>query len=155
MISSNTNKAIFEWEGNNIKNYNELINNIEKKIENSTKKIKKNLIICLIELLQNGLNYSNDSNVKIIIEKHNKAFAIIIKNNAITPKINDLNIYFEYLKGKDLSMLKELYLNNLTKTISSDKKIGNGLILCMIKTNKQISLDINNNLITIKALFYE
>lgn len=139
---NNNENIIFKWEGEKIEDYNYFLSSVEKSINNIPKTIRKKLIFCLIELVQNAIVHKNKSKISVIISK-GKSFVLQVAN--ISSKENAIitKHHFEQINKHNLKILKEIYNNNLKKE-SNNKSVGNGLILCLIKSEKKIELIINN-----------
>ena len=98
--------------------------------------LKKKIISCSIELIQNNLKHNAES-ANFIISEHEKHYLIKIKESVknelylkLLSKINTIN-------SKSVDSIKEQYQTNLTK---DNQNTGNGLIFCRLKSENTISI---------------
>ena len=114
-----------------------MIETIESQLAEIEKTLRKRIVSCAIELIQNNLIHNSgngivvkayESDNKITLNTYRKlsdANAIILQN-----KILDIN-------NKDTFQLKELFKQNLNNE-SATQGTGNGLILCRLKSDSEI-----------------
>lgn len=114
-----------------------MIETIESQLAEIEKPLRKRIVSCTIELIQNNIIHNNgteivvkayESNDQITLNtyrKLNDSNALILRN-----KILDIN-------NKSIIQLKELFKQNLNNE-SATQGTGNGLILCRLKSDSDI-----------------
>ena len=114
-----------------------MIETIENQLAEIEKPLRKRIVSCTIELIQNNIIHNNgteivvkayESNDQITLNtyrKLNHSSTIILHN-----KILDIN-------NKSIIQLKELFKQNLNNE-SATQGTGNGLILCRLKSDSDI-----------------
>ena len=114
-----------------------MIETIESQLAEIEKPLRKRIVSCAIELIQNNIIHNSgneivvkayESDNQITLNTYRKlsdANAIILQN-----KILDIN-------NKDIFQLKELFKQNLNNE-SATQGTGNGLILCRLKSDSEI-----------------
>ena len=114
-----------------------MIETIESQLAEIKKPLRKRIVSCAIELIQNNIihnsgneivvkAYESDSQITLnSYRKLNDSDAIFLRN-----KILDIN-------NKNTIQLKELFKQNLNNE-SATQGTGNGLILCRLKSDSEI-----------------
>lgn len=135
-------EKIFQWSGKSIDDYSLLISKVESTVNFLSKGQKKKLLICLIELLQNVFIHNKNESANITIIKTD-ILTLEVSNNVGIAQANYLETIFKSLLKYNKAELKEMYANNL-KSETTSNSAGNGIILCLLKSNKKMNLLINN-----------
>lgn len=140
----NKDYILFDWSGSRISNYQELFSAVNDKLEFLSKKTTKSIIFCLIELVQNAEKYSlSDFNIRLL--KHTDSLILEISNITDNKDADKLLSRYNYLINLDYEEIKYEYRNNiLVKENKSSNSVGNGIITCLLKSDKQMQVLINN-----------
>lgn len=101
-------------------------------IENKT--IKKRIISCCIELVQNNLKH-NKYPAELRIQKANNFFIIQITEQMSAKDIENTSIKISTINNLTDVELKEKYQKNIA---NNSVNTGNGLIFCKLKSNNPI-----------------
>ncbi len=135
---------IFEWSGSEIPNYNNLIHSIEKSLSQFPKTIRKKIILCSIELVQNILLHNDEPDILINISNNNREIVLTVANTTTNKKAGHIITHFNNVNKLNLKELKDLYILNLQKKHKTDDfSVGNGIILCLLKSKKNMEISVN------------
>jgi transcriptional regulator of heat shock response len=130
-----TGQLIFELSTNNENAKDNFAQILIDKLEIITPTtIKKKIITCCIELIQNNLKYNSYPATLQIIEYREFFIINIIETIKKDPFIKTSQI-INRINETDLTTLKNIYNNNLD---SINENTGNGLILCRLKSHDKI-----------------
>lgn len=124
--------------------YENFTSQVESSLSNITGKLKKRIMICVIELIQNNIIHNMASAMSIRIFSINKKIKIESTQALSEEKLTKLKKHIDYINNMDLSTLDNIRRSNLTNTenIQSDSA-GNGLITCRLKSTEIIDLKTN------------
>lgn len=139
---SNHKNILFYWKGKEIPDYNHFIKLVEDSLYFIAKSKKKKIVTCLIELAQNVFSHNLNQIADVVIVRDDK-INLQVSNQTSETKAKQLKEIFNKLLSMNKLELKELYYNNLTSK-SKYKKVGNGLLICLLKSDKNMNLLINN-----------
>lgn len=135
---TNNSAPYIEIHFNNNQDYDNLRKILESNFLQFTIKTRKKLLIIATELVQNNIihNNSNPCVLKIYENYENIILEITqevnkIKLEKILNKISCINNYSD-------ETLKDIYKKNIVN--SSEKRVGNGLILSRIKSGNKIEI---------------
>ena len=116
-------------------------NTLENSLSGLDIKVRKRIIICCIELIQNNLKYNQAENINIEISRQGNKLTVNTFRK-MSPSINE----------RETSEWQVKYQNNICKEISSEST-GNGLIICKLKSSNDIITNIENNILEISLNF--
>jgi hypothetical protein len=126
---------------------------IEEKIKNLPLPLRKRIIACSTELIQNNFIHNNNMPMNFQIAATSKNILIRCLYHQANKKLIQLTDIIENINSFSFLKLKELYLNNLTSNTNGDTT-GNGLIICKLKSKNNINIFIdkheNNFLLELK-----
>ena len=129
-----------------------MIETIESQLAEIEKSLRKRIVSCAIELIQNNIIHNGGSEIVVkayesdnqitlnTYRKLNHSSTIILQN-----KILDIN-------NKSIIQLKELFKQNLNNE-SATQGTGNGLILCRLKSDSEIYTNHDGNTFEITLKF--
>lgn len=133
----------------NSENFVEILNN---SLQNEIVQLKKRIVSCAIELIQNTLIHNTEESIFTIIEKQGTRIILSthqqITHNAALNIIEQINI----INGKNSEGLKSTYRYNLENS-NGKQNTGNGLIVCRMKSDRDISSEYIENQLYIKLIF--
>ena len=114
-----------------------MIETIESQLAEIEKPLRKRIVSCAIELIQN--NIIHNSRNEIVVKAYESDSQITLNTYR---KLNDSNAILLQDKILDINnkiifQLKELFKQNLNNEIST-QGTGNGLILCRLKSDSEI-----------------
>ncbi|MBO4614060.1 MAG: hypothetical protein J5709_02975 [Bacteroidales bacterium] len=114
-----------------------MIETIESQLAEIEKPLRKRIISCAIELIQN--NIIHNSRNEIVVKAYESDNQITLNTYR---KLNDSNAIFLQdkildINNKSIFQLKELFKKNLNNE-SATQGTGNGLILCRLKSDSEI-----------------
>lgn len=143
-MSTDNNKILFHFEGQEIKSYSNFISEIDSALLVLKKSKRKSIIICTIELIQNALKYRCCGNVSLTISK-GENIEVNVYNNSDLQQSEKLKRHFDRIEKTGIAKLKEMSRQNLdSPAITGQSGAGNGLIKCILKSEKRMQLLINN-----------
>ena len=126
-------------------NYHIIIEDLLKNQSYFDKKMKKNILICVIELIQNifkhNILFKNNIFNHIDIECNLLKNKVIVKISQIINQEQLLKL-IDIINGINNISLEEIkgqYIKNLENNDS--EHVGNGLLLCKLKSQNQINFD--------------
>lgn len=129
---------------NNEHDYDSFRSIIEKALTKTNIKNKKKVLIIATELIQNNIihNESNPSVLKIF-EAQN-SLHLEISQNVDKYKLSKITNLINSINNLSIDLLKDTYKKNI---ISADNnQVGNGLILCRLKSGNKIGTTVKQNL---------
>ena len=114
-----------------------MIETIERQLAEIEKPLRKRIVSCAIELIQN--NIIHNSGNEIVVKAHESDNQITLNTYR---KLNGLNATILQNKILDINtksafQLKDLFKQNLNNE-SATQGTGNGLILCRLKSDSEI-----------------
>ena len=136
------------------KDLDSFIEKASVKLSHINIKLRKRLISCSIELIQNNFIHNQSELTLLIIDKGNY-YTIEITQMIDTLQYKNLKEHLDTINKMSQDELKEKHKNNLiSNTLNST---GNGLIFCRLKSENMINLSFVNdmNKIALKFNKYE
>ncbi|MDR2010624.1 MAG: DUF6272 family protein [Bacteroidales bacterium] len=127
---------------------------ISEKLKHLELSLRKKIIICSVELIQNNHKHNNGE-MKIEIYAENENIFIESCQKVSDEKLLLIKNIIEKINTLSVPELKKLYRNNLTGC-KENISTGNGLIICKLKSLNNIYIDtikdkgINNLFIKLK-----
>lgn len=114
-----------------------MIESIESQLAEIEKPLRKRIVSCAIELIQN--NIIHNSRNEIVVKAYESDSQITLNTYR---KLNDSDAIFLrnkilYINSKNTIQLKEIFKQNLNNE-SATQGTGNGLILCRLKSDSEI-----------------
>lgn len=124
---------------------------LENKLENFKKNLKKKILICATELIQNNFIHNDFKNISLEIKKRETSYILIVEQIVENEKSLKILQKIVEINKKNIDELKEIYKNNLQNSCLDN--VGNGLIICKIKSKNNIETTKKENCLIIKLLF--
>lgn len=149
---SNLDKILFELEVSKEKNSDSFIEQIDAKLSNLKKQLKKRIIGCCIELIQNNLKH-NSSVANLLIIKDSDTIKVKISQDLNETESNRIIKIIDSINDKSEQELKDIYQSNIKKNNFDKLNTGNGLIYCRIKSKKSIEVNYKGNKLEISLKF--
>ena len=114
-----------------------MIETIESQLAEIGKSLRKRIVSCAIELIQN--NIIHNSGNEIVVKAYESDSQITLNTYRKLNDANTITIQSKILdiNNKNTIQLKELFKQNLNNE-SATQGTGNGLILCRLKSDSEI-----------------
>ncbi len=103
----------------------------------SPKTLRKRIISCCIELIQNNLKHNHDI-ANLSISESQTSFIVVISEKNNYDAIELLQTKIEHINKTSICNLRENFTKNLEK---ETKNTGNGLISCRLKSSNIIKFE--------------
>ncbi|MDD3859345.1 MAG: DUF6272 family protein [Bacteroidales bacterium] len=123
---------------NNDQDYDNLRNILENNFSDLNLKTRKKLLIIATELIQNNIIHNNSKPCFIKIIKKTDHLILEITQETDKDKLGTITDKISSINNWSTKKLKEIYRKNITDSL--DKRVGNGLILCRIKSENLIEI---------------
>ena len=137
-------QIIIELEVSINENSDAYLDILESKLSNLKLSIKKRIIGCTIELIQNAFIHNN-SDASLIITENEKEYRLSISQFLKDEEFTNLDSKIKLINAYSETELKEKYLSNIKKTTDNNTThTGNGLIFCRLKSRNQIKFIAEN-----------
>ena len=127
-------------------------NILENSLSGLDIKVRKRIIICCIELIQNNLKYNQAESINIEISRQGNKLTVNTFRKISPSEAAELITRIKSINESEVSELQVKYQSNICKEISSEST-GNGLIICKLKSSNDIITNIENNILEISLNF--
>lgn len=154
-MKNSSEDILLKWTGEKITDYDLFLNSVEGSLADIPKTKRKKISASLIELLQNAFKYGDRNPVSLQIVMSGKNIELEVQNSCSTLEAEKLQLYFSDILKLDSDEYKKLYLRNLQKETSISNSVGNGLILCLMHTEKKMQLLINGETNSKKQIIFK
>ncbi len=148
----NTAKNIFSFSVSTTENKENFVEILENNLQGIDKSVRKRIILCTIELIQNNLIYNQNEAIQISIIENSCEIQLQTKRKILQSEAENLIKKIVEVNSYNNQFLKDLYLENL-KSENANTSTGNGLIVCKYKSDGDIFADYQNNILEIKLTF--
>lgn len=135
-----------------IEDYNNVHNILISTLDIFPKRLMKKIIICSTEIIQNNILHNTNHKLSLSIHENDSLiitmFDFFVNNdiyNSIKAKIDTIN-------SLSIQKLQTIYKYNLQNTNQISTGANNGLVLCRLKSNNYIELQIKDNNLTQSSL---
>ncbi|PLX06605.1 MAG: hypothetical protein C0596_14890 [Marinilabiliales bacterium] len=109
--------------------------------------MRKKIVVCSIELIQNNLKHNPEYTAKLSITENINEYVISIKETINKSKLENLKNKINEINKTEIDQLNQIYNQNLE---NNQINTGNGLVLCKLKSTKNIYIyysETSNNLV--------
>ncbi len=108
-------------------------------------RLKKKLLICLTELIQNNIIHNQSSTCQIEVYSSDNQIFIKSKQRLSFENIKNIENKLSLINRMSIPDLEALKRINIIKAVEENRvSPGNGLIICRIKSENKIDLNIIN-----------
>ncbi|MBR4584960.1 MAG: hypothetical protein IKO34_14275 [Bacteroidales bacterium] len=125
---------------------------MENKLQEIDKPLRKRIISCAIELLQNNTIHNHGNGIDISVTEMNDCIKLKTARELDIKSINFLNYKIQEINNISIDNLKELFKKNLSAE-NLEQGTGNGLILCRLKSDSDIETKFSDETFEINLTF--
>lgn len=129
-------KSILELCVSDKENNDDFADIIDKSLNQASKAIRKRIVSCAIELIQNNLIYNNKGEIIIEVFESEESYFLNTARKIDYEGAKILKNKISAINSTEREQLKKIFLENLDKNTSGST--GNGLILCRLKSDDEI-----------------
>lgn len=149
MPSTKTILSLHISAGNDCEN---IVETLENKLQEIDKPLRKRIISCAIELLQNNSIHNHGNGIDISVIESNDCIKLKTARKLDEISANYLNNKIQEINNIDTNNLKELFKKNLSYE-NLEQGTGNGLILCRLKSDSDIETKFSDETFEINLTF--
>ena len=124
---------------------------IDKSLSQASKAIRKRIVSCAIELIQNNLIYNNKGEIIIEVFESEESYFLNTSRKIDYEVAKILKNKISAINSTEREQLKKMFLENLDKNTSGST--GNGLILCRLKSDDIINVTETTDKLEINLIF--
>ena len=135
--------------GSDCENIVETLESIPQEID---KPLRKRIISCAIELLQNNFIHNHGNGIDISVIESDGCIKLKTARKLDKISVNYLNNKIQEINNIDTNNLKELFKKNLSSE-NLEQGTGNGLILCRLKSDSDIETRFSDKTFEINLTF--
>ena len=114
-----------------------IVETLESKLQEIDKPLRKRIISCAIELLQNNTIHNKGNGIDISVIESDGCIKLKTARELDEISANYLNNKIQEINNISIGNLKELFKKNLSAE-NLTQGTGNGLILCRLKSDSDI-----------------
>ena len=129
-----------------------IVETLESKLQEIDKPLRKRIISCAIELLQNNSIHNKSNGIDISVIESNDCIKLKTARKLDIKSINFLNYKIQEINNISIDNLKELFKKNLSAE-NLEQGTGNGLILCRLKSDSDIETKFSDETFEINLTF--
>lgn len=129
-----------------------IVETLENKLQEIDKPLRKRIISCAIELLQNNTIHNKGNGIEISVTESNDCIKLKTARKLDIKSINFLNYKIQEINNISIDNLKELFKKNLSAE-NLEQGTGNGLILCRLKSDSDIETKFSDETFEINLTF--
>ncbi len=129
-----------------------IVETLESKLQKIDKPLRKRIISCAIELLQNNSIHNKSNGIDISVIESNDCIELKTARKLDEISANYLNNKIQEINNIDTNNLKELFKKNLSSE-NLEQGTGNGLILCRLKSDSDIETMFSDETFEINLTF--
>ena len=129
-----------------------IVETLENKLQEIDKPMRKRIISCAIELLQNNTIHNHGNGIDISVTEMNDCIKLKTARELDIKSINFLNYKIQEINNISIDNLKELFKKNLSAE-NLEQGTGNGLILCRLKSDSDIETKFSDETFEINLTF--
>lgn len=136
-------------ESKNRENFTDII---DESLSQLDKTIRRRIVSCAIELIQNNLKYNTSEDIIVELTEEDGTYLLNTSRNLDQETCNMLIEKIEEINSTEHETLKRRFLSNLDKDDTASST-GNGLILCRLKSDDVIYTCTDSNKLYIRLKF--
>ena len=129
-----------------------IVETLESKLQEIDKPLRKRIISCAIELLQNNTIHNKGNGIDISVIETNDCIKLKTAWKLDEISTNYLNNKIQEINNISRVNLKELFKKNLSSE-NLGQGTGNGLILCRLKSDSDIETKFSDETFEINLTF--
>lgn len=129
-----------------------IVETMESQLQEIDKPLRKKIISCAIELLQNNTIHNHGNGIDISVTEMNDCIKLKTARKLDEISANYLNNKIQEINNIGTNNLKELFKKNLSSE-NSEQGTGNGLILCRLKSDTDIETKFSDETFEINLTF--
>ena len=129
-----------------------IVETLESKLQEIDKPLRKRIISCAIELLQNNSIHNKSNGIDISVIETNDCIKLKTARELDEISANYLNNKIQEISNISIVNLKELFKRNLSSE-NLEQGTGNGLILCRLKSDAAIETKFSDETFEINLTF--
>ncbi len=149
MPSTKTILSLHISAGNDCEN---IVETWESKLQEIDKPLRKRIISCAIELLQNNTIHNKGNGIDISVIESNDCIKLKTARKLDEISANYLNNKIQEINNISVVNLKVLFKKNLSSE-NLEQGTGNGLILCRLKSDSDIETKFSDETFEINLTF--
>lgn len=129
-----------------------IVETLESQLQKIDKPLRKRIISCTIELLQNNIIHNKGNGMEISVTESADCVKLNTTRKLDIKSINFLNYKIQEINNISIDNLKELFKKNLSSE-NLEQGTGNGLILCRLKSDSDIETKFSDETFEINLTF--
>ena len=129
-----------------------IVETLENKLQEIDKPLRKRIISCAIELLQNNSIHNKGNGIDISVIESDGCIKLKTARELDEISANYLNNKIQEINNISIDNLKDLFKKNLSAENLS-QGTGNGLILCRLKSDSDIETKFSDTTFEINLTF--
>lgn len=129
-----------------------IVETLESQLQKIDKPLRKRIISCAIELLQNNTIHNKGNIIDISVSETDNCIRLNTARKLDEKSANFLNNKIQEINNIDTNNLKELFKKNLSSE-NLEQGTGNGLILCRLKSDSDIETKFSDGTFEINLTF--
>ena len=129
-----------------------IVETMENKLQEIDKPLRKRIISCAIELLQNNTIHNHGNGIDISVTESDNCIRLNTARKLDEKSANFLNNKIHEINNISIDNLKELFKKNLSAE-NLIQGTGNGLILCRLKSDSDIETKFSDDTFEINLTF--
>ena len=129
-----------------------IVETLENQLQEIDKPLRKRIISCVIELLQNNTIHNHSNGIDISVAEIDDCIKLNTIRKLDEKSAKFLNNKIQEINNISTDNLKELFKKNLS-TENLEQGTGNGLILCRLKSDYDIETKFSDETFEINLTF--
>ena len=129
-----------------------IVETLESKLQEIDKPLRKRIISCAIELLQNNSIHNKGNGIDISVIESNGCIKLKTARKLDEISANYLNNKIQEISNISIVNIKVLFKKNLSSE-NLEQGTGNGLILCRLKSDSDIETKFSDGTFEINLTF--
>ncbi len=129
-----------------------IVETLENKLQEIDKPLRKRIISCAIEFLQNNTIHNKGNGIEISVTESDDCVKLNTARKLDAKSANLLNNKIQEINNISIDNLKDLFKKNLSAENLS-QGTGNGLILCRLKSDSDIETKFSDETFEINLTF--
>lgn len=132
--------------------YENIVETLDSQLQKIDKTLRKRIISCAIELLQNNTIHNKGNGIDISIIENDVCIKLNTARKLDEKSANFINNKIQDINNISADNLKELFKKNLSAE-NLTQGTGNGLILCRLKSDTAIETKFSDDTFEINLTF--
>lgn len=132
--------------------YENIVENMDNKLNGIDKPLRKRIISCAIELLQNNTIHNNGNEIHISVIESNDFIKLRTSRKLDGTNSLCLNYKIKEINNISIDDLKKTFKQNISNE-NMEQGTGNGLILCRLKSDSDIETIVSDETFEINLTF--